>query len=139
MPVVCFIRTVFRGIHYLYIYETKPREKCCLVKEKRYLCNVRGEIPGVKKAFPAFILKSEIWKIWQEGGDKVTLILFVYVHGAAHAVPVSIIRQRGVIVSRSVSARLFQMPAFGWTGQVSRFSCALFNADFGDLQALKHL
>ena len=69
----------------------------------------------------------------------MTLILFVYAHGTAHAVPVSIIQQRGVIVSRSVSARLFQMPAFGWTEQVSRFFVPLFNADLGDLQALKHL
>ena len=69
----------------------------------------------------------------------MTLILFVYAHGTAHAVPVSIIQQRGVIVSRSVSARLFQMPVFGWTEQVSRFFVSLFNADLGDLQALKHL
>ena len=63
----------------------------------------------------------------------MTLILFVYAHGTANAVPVSIIQQRGVIVSRSVSARLFQMPAFGWTEQVSRFSVSLFNANLGDL------
>lgn len=44
------------------VRETKPHEKCRLVTEKRYLCTVRGEIPGIKKAFSALSLKAKSGK-----------------------------------------------------------------------------